>query len=78
MAEEKKETLGQEGGSEKSSCCSFVDKKVLLGGVIGLVLAGAGFGLYSMGKCAGKAGKVCPISAAVTAGNDGGAVPSAR
>ena len=61
MAEEKKEPLGQEGGSEKSSRCCFGGKKMFLGGLIGLVLAGAGFGLYHMGKCAGK---VCPVSQA--------------
>ncbi len=61
MPEEKKEAPGQEGGSEKSSCCCFGGKKMLLGGLIGLVLAGAGFGLYHMGKCAGK---VCPVSQA--------------
>ena len=63
MADEKKETLGQEGGSEKHSCCNWGGKKMLFGGLIGLVLAGAGFGLYSMGKCAGT-GKVCPVSQA--------------
>ena len=61
MAEEKKETFSQEGGSKKSNCCGFGGKKMLLGGLIGLVLAGAGFGLYHMGKCAGK---VCPVSQA--------------
>ena len=59
MPEEKKETPGQEGGSEKSNYCCFGGKKMLFGSLIGLVLAGAGFGLYHMGKCAGK---VCPVS----------------
>ena len=61
MPEEKKETPGQEGGSEKSNSCCFGGKKMLLGGSIGLLLAGAGFGLYYMGKCANK---VCPVSQA--------------
>ena len=61
MSEEKKETLGQESGLEKSSCCSYGGNKMFLGGLIGLVLAGAGVGLYHLGKCAGK---VCPVSQA--------------
>ncbi len=59
------ETKGQAGeGESKGSCCASVSKccggkKALLGGLVGLVLAGTGFGLYHAGKCAGK---VCPVA----------------
>lgn len=61
MEDEKKETDGQEGSTSKGNCCGCRCcgcKKLLLGGLLGLVLAVAGFGLYHVGKCVG-AGKTC-------------------
>lgn len=55
MTDDKEDAIGAQ--TEEKGCCG--GSKMLVGGLIGLVLAGTGFGLYHMGKCAGK---VCPVS----------------
>ncbi|MBI4056191.1 MAG: hypothetical protein HY399_01425 [Elusimicrobia bacterium] len=61
--EEKKGTEGEGKGccccGGGSRCCG---KKALLGGLIALILTGAGFGLYHAGKCAGR---MCPVAGQV-------------
>ena len=59
MADEKKEAAGtstdEKGSCAAKRCCG---SKAVIGGLLGLILAGAGFGLYHAGKCAGR---MCPI-----------------
>ena len=55
-------TEGNECCGPKSRCCGGGGSKVLIGALIGLLLAGAGFGLYRAGKCVGKGKSFCPLS----------------
>ncbi len=60
MSDDKKDAVvvqtPESGSCGFKSCCG---SKLAVGALIGLVLAGAGFGIYRAGKCAGK---ICPLS----------------
>ena len=68
MSETNKESEGSAQETGKQGCCATAccggGKKLFLGGVIGLVLAAAGFGLYCAGKCTGKMGCSLPAQSA--------------
>ena len=61
MENEKIESGTEGAGCTKGCCCCGCcgGKKMFAVFLAGLLLAGAGFGLYQAGKCAGK---VCPMT----------------
>jgi hypothetical protein len=61
-------TTPQQNTGNTSNCCSGKGK-YLVGILIGLLIAGSGFGMFMLGKC--STGNSCPMTGADCAMKDG-------